>query len=232
MHEDFDVNEMAAYLHLTPQQVLKMAERGRLPGRKIGGQWKFSSAEVHHWLEDRIGLSDEGELAAVESVLNRQATDSEAALELTQLLPAEAVAIPLQARTRSSVIAAMCELVSTTGLLWDPDKMEEAVRAREELHPTALDNGIALLHPRRPQSTILAQSVIGFGRTHHGIPFGGGGLTDIFFLICSTSDQEHLRILARLSRILAAPDAIDALRETETGTDVIRVLAGYDEQFD
>ncbi|MGD9636542.1 MAG: PTS sugar transporter subunit IIA, partial [Pirellulales bacterium] len=27
-------------------------------------------------------------------------------------------------------------------------------------------------------------------------------LTDVFFLICSTSEHEHLRILARLSRVI------------------------------
>jgi len=37
-------------------------------------------------------------------------------------------------------------------------------------------------------------------------------MTDIFFLIASTEDRGHLRTLARLSRILAAPGFIEALR--------------------
>ena len=37
-------------------------------------------------------------------------------------------------------------------------------------------------------------------------------MTDIFFLICSTEDRGHLRTLARLSRVLATPGFIDALR--------------------
>jgi len=34
---DFDVNSLACYLHLAPQQVVKLAERGKLPGRKAAG---------------------------------------------------------------------------------------------------------------------------------------------------------------------------------------------------
>ena len=53
---DFDIDSLATYLHLTPAKVTRMADRGKLPGRKVGGQWRFSEAEIHHWLEQRIGF--------------------------------------------------------------------------------------------------------------------------------------------------------------------------------
>ena len=68
---DFDLDSLAAYLHLTPDKVRRMVDRGRLPGRKIGGIWRFSEAEIHHWLEDSIGASDDTELERVEGVLRR-----------------------------------------------------------------------------------------------------------------------------------------------------------------
>ena len=52
--DDFDIESLAAYLHLATTQVAKLADRGKLPGRRIGGTWRFSRAEVHHWLEERI----------------------------------------------------------------------------------------------------------------------------------------------------------------------------------
>ena len=39
--------------------------------------------------------------------------------------------------------------------MWEQDKFAEAIRAREVLHSTALDNGVALLHPRRPMHGCL-----------------------------------------------------------------------------
>jgi PTS system nitrogen regulatory IIA component len=107
----------------------------------------------------------------------------------------------------------MTELDARTHLLWEPEKMADAVRAREEMHSTALDNGVALLHPRRPMPAVLAEAVLALGITPGGIPFGSGGsMTDIFFLICSTSDHEHLRILARLSRVINDQEFLAAMR--------------------
>ena len=66
--EDLDIPQLAEYLHITPDQVRKMVSRGNLPGRRVGGDWKFNEAEIHHWLEERIGLSDQGELDQVRAV--------------------------------------------------------------------------------------------------------------------------------------------------------------------
>jgi PTS system nitrogen regulatory IIA component len=224
--EDFDIDRLAAYLHMMPAAVVKLAERGKLPGRRVGGEWRFSAAEIHHWLEDRIGLSDEEALVQMEGALDRasKAVQSDE-VSIADLLHEEAIETPLDARTRGSVIAKMTELAAHTHLLWDAEKMAEAVRAREEMHSTALDNGVALLHPRRPMPAVLAEAVLALGVAPRGIPFGSGGnLTNIFFLICSTSDHEHLRILARLSRVINDQDFLAAVRAAEDARAVHRLI--------
>jgi PTS system nitrogen regulatory IIA component len=204
-----------------------MADRGKLPGRKISGQWRFAEAEIHHWLEDRIGLSDEEELVQVESVLDRHRGERAEVVSLAKMLPLNAIAVPLQARTRGSVIGEMAQLAAQTGLLWDPERMAEAVREREGLHPTALDIGVALLHPRRPMPAILAEPFLALGRTYQGVPFGGahGGLTDLFFLILSTDDRGHLRTLARLSRLLSDSTTLEGLRCCESPASTLDWIA-------
>ncbi|MGA2062870.1 MAG: PTS sugar transporter subunit IIA [Thermoguttaceae bacterium] len=216
-YSDFDLETLARYLHLTPQQVIKLAERGHLPGRKIGGEWKFAKPDIHQWFENRIGLSDEEELVLVESVLQRSAPlENEAEIRISKLLPVEAIAVPLYARTRSAVIDGMVELAAGTGWLWDPKAMADAVRSREEMHPTALENGVALMHPRRPMPKILAQPFLALGCTLSGIPFGSDcPLTDVFFLICSADDRGHLHTLARLSRLLTIPGLLNQLRQVQ-----------------
>ncbi len=214
-HRDFDIARLASYLHLSPAQVAKLADRGKLPGRKVAGEWRFARAEIHHWLERRIGLSEEEELVEVERVLRRAARAHEPKeICLADMLPLEAIAVPLDARTRNSVINKMVELAASTGLLWEPATMADAVRSREDMHPTALENGVALLHPRRPMAKILGEPFLALGRTPTSIPFGSGvPLTDVFFLICSTEDRGHLQVLARLSRILTVPGFLEALHD-------------------
>ncbi len=214
-NDDFELDSLAAYLHMEAGKVARLADRGQIPARRIGGAWRFSRAEIHHWLETRIGISDEEELVRVEGALDRAASAQSAPLvSLADMLPLEAIAIPLEARTRNSVITSMVDLAAQTGLLWDKAKMVEAVRSREELHPTAMETGVAMLHPRRPQPSILGQAFIALGRTDRGLPFGDsrGSMTDIFFLLLSTDDRIHLWTLARLSRLIANSDFLDALR--------------------
>ena len=224
--QDLNVDSLAAYLHLMPAQVLRAAERGTLPGRKVGGEWRFSPADVHHWLEERLGLLEEEHLSHVETVLQRSAPSGEVPISIAELLPVEAIAVPLVARTRRSVIESMSELAASTGHLWDAQAMAEAVLAREEMQPTAMETGVALLHPRRPMTNILAEPLLALGITPQGIPFGGarGKLTDVFFLICSIDDRQHLRTLARLSRVLSDAALLDALRGAASPLEARKLL--------
>lgn len=227
-----DLQKLASYLHVAPERVQRMADRGRLPGRKVGGQWQFSQAEIHHWLEERIGASDDEELEKVEGVLQR-ATPHESAPLISELLLPGAVEPSLPARTRGSVVDKMCALAASTGMLWEPEKMASAVRAREHLHPTALDNGVALLHPRRPMPSLLAQEFLAFGRTQQGIPFGGSrGLTDLFFLILSVNDASHLRVLARLSRLLTGDELVNSLRQAQDEAEMRALISEQDEALE
>lgn len=233
--EDFDVESLAAYLHLTPDQVRKMADRSRLPGRRVAGKWRFSRPEIHQWFEQKIGLSDAQELTAVEKVLDRHSElKPDDVFHIPDLLAFENIYVPFLARTKSSVIQKICDLTAQTGRLWDPVKMADALQSREELHPTALGNGVALLHPRRPMPNIMSDSFLALGVTSSGIPFGGprGCLTDVFFLIGSTSESVHLKVLARLSRMLQQADFLEQIRDAESAESVWRIVQETDEGID
>jgi excisionase family DNA binding protein len=40
------VTEVATFLRLAESTVYKLAQEGELPGRKIGGKWRFSRKEI------------------------------------------------------------------------------------------------------------------------------------------------------------------------------------------
>ncbi|MEZ6091323.1 MAG: PTS sugar transporter subunit IIA [Pirellulaceae bacterium] len=230
--ENFDVAQLAAYLHLTPEQVGKMAQRGRLPGRRVAGEWVFSEAEVHHWLERQIGAGDLEQLDKVDAVLSRAGKSTDE-FSIADLCPLEVIEIPLQARTKGSVIRSMCDLAGRGGMLWDPAVMAEAVKAREDLHPTALDCGVALLHPRRPQTSILAESVVALGKSSQPLPFSDTGqLTDVFFLIASYDDRAHLRILSRISRMVSDTQFLDEIRSAPDAAAARQAILDSEERID
>lgn len=225
--KDFDLEQLADYLHLTVGQVSKMASRGKIPSRRVNGEWKFSESEIHHWLEEQIGVGDADELERMERVLQKNIdVMSDSRSLLVDFMSVISTEIPLPVRTRNSVIREMCRIAGETGLLWDVPAMVEAVSAREALHPTALENGVALLHPRRPQASILSEPLVALGVSPQAIPFGNtaGHLTDVFFLICSTDDRVHLRILARLARLVSDEELLSQLRSATSSHEALEAI--------
>lgn len=232
--KDLDVEQLADYLHITVSQVMKMASRGKLPSRRVNGEFRFSESEIHHWLEEQIGVGDANELERMEKVLHRNIDAMADSRDLlVDFMSEVSTEVPLPVRTRNSVIREMCRIAGETGLLWDTAAMIEAVAAREDLHPTALENGVALLHPRRPQSSILSEPLVALGISTQPIPFGNtaGHLTDIFFLICSTDDRVHLRILARLARLVADEELLSALRAANSASEALNAIREAEEKL-
>jgi PTS system nitrogen regulatory IIA component len=212
------LEELATYLHRDVREVSKMASRGYLPGHKVGGEWRFHRVEINRWLEGQLSGYTDQQLTAVEAGPDR---NPEYEPLLAEYLSEKSVAVPLAATTRASVLRELVALAESSWQVYDAAALLEAVRQREEAASTALPSGVAIPHPHRPLPSALGEAVIAFGRTASGIPFGAerGGLTDIFFLVACRDDRTHLRVLARLSRLLLRPGFTDELRAAESSAE-------------
>jgi PTS system nitrogen regulatory IIA component len=209
-----DMEELAAYLRRDVREVGKLASRGHLPGHKVGGQWRFARAEINQWLEKQLSGYSDQQLADLDSGHR----DEGHGLLIAELLSRDSVAVPLGASTRASALKGLLQLAEQSWQVYDPQALLESIRSREESGTTALPGGVAIPHPHRPLPTALGDSVLAYGRTLSGIPFGApmGELTDVFFLVCCRDDRTHLRVLARLTRMIMRPGFLDALRNCET----------------
>ncbi|MBM3994330.1 MAG: helix-turn-helix domain-containing protein [Planctomycetes bacterium] len=220
-----DLEQLAAYLHRDVREVSKLANRGYLPGKKVGGEWRFTSSEINHWIETQMHAYTEEELTALE----RRGTATCLATEplVCSMLSEGTTAIPLRASTKASVLRELVKLAEQSWQVYDADALLVAVKHREELGTTALESGVAIPHPHRPLSEkAQADSIIVFARTAGGIPFGApdGGLTDLFFLVSCRDSRTHLRVLARLSRMMLRIGFLDELRSTETPADALALF--------
>jgi PTS system nitrogen regulatory IIA component len=227
-NEMMDMEQLAAYLQRDIREVGKLASRGHLPGHKVGGQWRFARAEINHWIETQLPAYTEQQLATLDS-----AGDGDGEPLLAGLLSEASVAVPLPASTRASVLKELVNLAEQSWQVYDPEAVLEAIRTREEMGSTALPSGVAIPHPRRPLPAALGESVLAYGRTASPLPFGApmGGLTDIFFLVCCRDDRTHLRVLARLTRLLMRPEFLDELRAAETPGETWDKIAAAERQL-
>jgi nitrogen PTS system EIIA component len=230
-HEWYSLDELAQQLGRDRREIEKLVNRGRIPGRKMGGDWQFHPTEITHWLEQEMREYTDRELAVVEQT--HRSIDLNNATPVASLLSPETVQVPLEARTKRSVLETLMEVGGRTWQIWQPALLLQAVQERESVLSTAFDNGVALPHPRNPLPEALGQSVVAFGRTMSGIPFGAPqrGLTDLFFLVLCRDSRSHLQVLARLGRLIQQPGFLESLRMADDSLTAYEVICQADAQL-
>lgn len=218
--------EAARYLHLTGGELAKLAARGDIPAHKVGGKWRFYRPELNDWLERRMATLSGHELVKVERQLSAGADSAAGEPLVSDLLSPFSVNLHFAARTKPSALRDLVDLAAASGLVLDPGAIRQAVVEREEMFSTAIGPGVAFPHPRRQMPEALTDSIVAFARAPSGIPFGApdGSLTDLFFLVCSFEDHTHLRILARLARLVREASLLDDLRRLDEVTDSLQAL--------
>ena len=226
------IEELMTQLGRERRDVERMVSRGRIPGRRVGGEWRFNRLEITQWLETELREFDEEDLARVEQT--QQSADLDPRSPISQLISRQTIQVPLDAGTKPSVLQSLVEVAGRTWQVLEPAAVLDAVKQRETVMSTGFDNGIAIPHPRNPLPEALSDSVIAFGRTLSGIPFGAPrrSLTDMFFLVLARDSTTHLQILARLGRLMQLPDFADQLRSAETSAEAFDVIRCCDAVID
>jgi fructose-specific phosphotransferase system IIA component len=143
------------------------------------------------------------------------------------------VKVGLTGRTKDEVLKELVELLFKSGKIKAPDKIYEAVVEREKLCSTGFEHGVAIPHPRQGQPDIVEELVIAFGSTKEGIDFDAldGNPVHIFFMLAAPNDQEHLRTLARLSRMLKKEEFRDELLKARSPEDILRIIRKREEEL-
>lgn len=231
MHGWLTLNELAMFLGRDRREIEKLVQRGCIPGRKIQSEWQFHQTEVTHWLEQEMRDYSGDELSGLEHA--HQESEADVSCPVRSLLHPESVQVPLEARTKRSVLECLIEVAGRTWQIWQPSEVLKAVLQREEVVSTGFESGVAIPHPRNPLPDAYGQSIIAFGRTYSGIPFGAPKrqLTDLFFLVLCRDSRTHLHVLSRLGRIIQIPGILDELRLTDDAMHAYEIVCSADESL-
>ena len=115
------------------------------------------------------------------------------------------------ATTKDRAIDALVLVATSAGRATDPAVLRADVAAREEIMATGIEGGIAIPHAR---TAGVSEPTVVFGRSTNGIDWGAAdGSAHLVFLITvpEGAGDEHLQILASLSRALMKPEFRDTL---------------------
>ena len=147
-------------------------------------------------------------------------------MKITDMLGDDLIINELKGSTKIEVLQEFSSLLSENNMVDDREGLTRILVARESLGSTGIGDGIAIPHGKIKG---LDRLVLAFGRSTKGVDFDSldGGPAHLFFVLVAPEDApgEHLRALARISRMLKNADIRTSLMKAADRDDIKRVLS-------
>ncbi|MFD4051479.1 fructose-specific PTS transporter subunit EIIC [Streptomyces sp. NPDC058611] len=145
---------------------------------------------------------------------------------LSGYLTGRTVKTELASDSKEAAIREMAHMLATTGNVRDVDELVRVALAREAQGTTGLGESIAIPHAK---TDAVTRPTVGFARSGEGIEWGSldGTKARLLFMISvpeTAAGDEHLRILALLSRKLMDTGFRERLQSAPDGPSVLEVL--------
>jgi len=151
-------------------------------------------------------------------------------MRLHQILKEEFLSDNLLSDSKKDVLAELINVLISSGLTIDRAKAIDVLQQREKLGSTGIGDGVAIPHGKVSD---LPNLVIAFGRSKKGIPFDAvdGKPVHLFFLLMApeNSTGQHLKVLAKISKLLKTPEFRRKLIDAKTTNDLYKAIIVQDE---
>jgi len=151
-------------------------------------------------------------------------------MKITDMFRKEFIIEDLKAKNKQDVLAELSAVFLQGDVTFDHDAIVNTLLEREKLGSTGIGDGIAIPHGKHHD---LNHLMISFGRSKGGVAFNAmdGKPVHICFLLMAPENTtgQHLKVLAKISRMLKDRKFRENLMEAITGDDLYRIIAERDD---
>jgi PTS system nitrogen regulatory IIA component len=159
-------------------------------------------------------------------------TMSPNAMKLIDILDESAIVADLTASTKTEALEILVEAMTNSNPALRKDDLLQVLLEREELGSTGIGDGIAIPHGKSQE---LAEIVSGFGLSKQGIEFDSldGKPAHLFFLLVAPENSvgTHLKMLARISRMLKNVEFRQRLLEANSQQEIYQIISAEDAKY-
>jgi PTS system nitrogen regulatory IIA component len=153
-------------------------------------------------------------------------------VKITDFLTVQTVIPTLASRDKNAALEEMAEWLVSHHRHLNKQKVLTVLLEREKISTTAIGEGVAIPHGKLPG----VERVFGvFARSPQGVDFASldGGPTHLFFVLIAPENAaaDHLKALARISRLLKDEAFRRRLMEGQTSQELFKIIAEEDEKF-
>lgn len=152
-------------------------------------------------------------------------------MKILDVMPKEAILDDLKSQNKKGILEELVvPLSDSTGL--NTEDLVRVLMERERLGSTGIGGGIGIPHGKIKG---LESLVLGFGLSRKGVDFESidDEPTHIFFVLVTPEDSTglHLKLLARISRILKNDTFKERLMNAADRDEIIDIIRQEDEEF-
>jgi PTS system nitrogen regulatory IIA component len=152
-------------------------------------------------------------------------------MKILDVLQKEAILDDLKSQSKKGVLEELVvPLTHISGL--NQEDLVRVLMERERLGSTGIGGGIGIPHGKMKD---LESLILGFGLSHRGVDFESidGKPTYIFFILITPENSTglHLKLLARISRILKNDHFKEKLLNAADSDAIIDIIKEEDEEF-
>lgn len=152
-------------------------------------------------------------------------------MKILDVLSRDAICADLKAHDKKGILEELATPVAEAAGV-NRDELVRVLMDRERLGSTGIGGGIGIPHGKLKALQTLA---LGFGLSRAGVDFESmdGKPTHIFFLLLTPENSTglHLKVLARISRILKNEPFKEQLMAAATPEEIHAVIEAEDEEF-
>lgn len=152
-------------------------------------------------------------------------------MKILEVLPKEAIIADMKSKVKNEVIE---ELVASISKITGTNSAEliKVLLERERLGSTGIGGGIGIPHGKLKN---LESLIMGFGLSRNGVEFESidGRPTHLFFILLTPENSTglHLKLLARISRLLKNESFKKKLMQATDSNQVYSIIEEVDEDF-
>ena len=153
-------------------------------------------------------------------------------MKITDFLTPDRVIADLTEKDKDKVLKEMAGKLADSESGLDSAQILQVLQDREKISTTAIGEGVAIPHGKLPNVQTVSAL---FARSLQGVDFASldGEPTHLFFTLIAPQDAaaDHLKALARISRLLKDPDLRRRLLTAATSQELYNIIATEDQKF-
>jgi mannitol/fructose-specific phosphotransferase system IIA component (Ntr-type) len=146
------------------------------------------------------------------------------AIALSELLDEKQVILRLRSRKLPNALREIIQVLAQNGKISDGETFLDEVLAREQAHPSVVENGVAFPHAR---TDLVDGIVVGIGRSRAGIIVGANQQRARLIFLIGVPERlvnDYLICVGTLARLVKDDGVRSALLHTETPYEFLDAL--------